>query len=92
MERETEFAGKLSPLQACVFHHLKGGNDVEISTLYIEMHSADVDVSKVTHEWQQRQVGALISRINRKLREGGYGHVIRPGQARRTYRLYRAES
>lgn len=92
MKGETEFARRLSPIQACVFYHLKDGADVEISTLYIEMHTDDVDASKITHEWQQRQVGAVISRINRKLREAGTGHVIRPGQARRTYRLYVVES
>lgn len=72
----------LPPTQRALFHLLHKFQDVPIGRLYRKLY-----VEPREPRAQQQAVGAVVSRLNRSL--ASHGLVVRPGEKRRTYRLYR---
>lgn len=58
----------------------KSGGDVDID----ELHAANYSDEPMAYVKQQR-VGAIVSRINKKLAKDGVS--VKPGERKRTYRL-----
>lgn len=82
-EAFTKMRKALPPAQAALLHVLvyRGGRDVPIRNLYARIY-----IDNPPHRQQQQRVGAILSRLNVKLKPHGF--VVRPGEKRRTYRLY----
>ena len=89
MLNEKAILDELTTFQRAVFWKLLGRpgqrRDVPIDRLY---NMIATDGKTRSPKQQQQYVGALISRINKRLAAGSWGIIIRPGQARRTYRIY----
>ena len=82
-EAFTKMRKALPPAQAALLHVLvyRGGRDVPIRNLYARIH-----IDNPPHRQQQQRVGAILSKLNAKL--APHKLVVRPGEKRRTYRLY----
>lgn len=82
-EAFTKMRKALPPAQGAILHVLlyRGGRDVPIRNLYARLEN-----DNPPHRYQQQRVGAILSKLNAKLAPHGY--VVRPGEKRRTYRLY----
>lgn len=77
-----KFMEKLTPHEASVFFPLQYEQNIAIARLFRRIR-----IDAQPPKRQQQAVGAVISRINKKL--AAHGYVIRPGEKRRTYKLYR---
>jgi hypothetical protein len=74
----------LGDRERAMYKLLRGGWDVPIAMLYQEaMFDGDLEV--LPNKAQQQAVSPFIVRLNNRLRPLGFD--IRPGVARRTYRL-----
>ncbi len=73
----------LPPAQGALLHVLvyRRGRDVPIRSLYAKLEN-----DNPAHRYQQQRVGAILSKLNAKL--APHKLVVRPGEKRRTYRLY----
>ena len=82
-EAFTKMRKKLPPAQGALLHVLvyRRGRDVPIRNLYAKLEN-----DNPPHRYQQQRVGAILSKLNDKL--APHNLVVRPGEKRRTYRLY----
>lgn len=81
MKGEAKLRKQLSPMQDVIFALLRLGDDVLIEDMFKRLYN-----DKRNPTQRQQAVGAHISRMNVKLAE--FGYIVRPGKARRTYRVY----
>lgn len=89
MQGEKQLRAKLSPMQDTIFKAVKGGRDVKIELLHEKLYGAQFTRQMSPRE-QQKALGPHIYRLNAKACE--FGWIVRPGSARRTYRLYALEA
>ncbi len=75
----------LSPQQNRVWRHLLANEECEIAKLFVAARPG-VTHSRYPLLTQQRTVGMVTSKINKKLK-GHYEYIIRPGDSRFSYRL-----
>ncbi len=78
-------AFRLSPQQARVWELIKNGREQPILLLYQSMQCSQADAADIRR--MQMRVGRVLAAINRKLAQIHAGVVVRPGEARKTYRL-----
>lgn len=76
-----EIADGLSANEGMVFYMLRDGKSHNLSNIY-----AKVYIETAPTRTQQMRLGPIIARLNRKLAPVGW--IIKPGEPRRTYRLY----
>lgn len=83
----AKLAKTLSPTKATILHALAYSmhKDVPIWRLHARIY-----LDKPPHRLQQQRVGSVIARLNKILVPLGF--IIKPGDARRTYRLRRIEA
>lgn len=82
---EKQLRRQLSPSQDVIFRLLWRGRDVSIETLFSRLYPEQ----QRTPTARQKALGPHLSRLNSKLCEHGW--IVRPGTARRTYKLYPLE-
>lgn len=82
-EAFTKMRKKLPPTQAALLHVLiiRRGRDVPIRKLYARLEN-----DNPPPRYQQQRVGSVLTRLNRNLKP--HNMVCKPGEQRRTYRLY----
>lgn len=89
MKGETKLRARLSPMQGIIFKAVKGGRDVRIEVLHEKLYGAQFTRQRDPRQ-QQKALGPHIYRLNTKACE--FGWIVRPGNGRRTYRLYALEA
>lgn len=78
----------LTPQALFLFELLKSapGSDVSITAIVVAM--SGVQAADWPPRLQQQRVGNRVSILNKQLTRNNMPFEARPGQARRTYRLY----
>lgn len=89
MQGEKQLRALLSPMQDVIFAAVKGGRDVKIEWLHERLYGAQFTRQRDPRQ-QQKALGPHIYRLNAKACE--FGWIVRPGSARRTYRIYALEA
>lgn len=64
---------------------LNHGGDTDIDHLFKIIRGSDNE--RFTSRRKQQAIGSVVSALNRKLDQNGFGYQIKPGVARRTYRI-----
>ncbi len=82
MTGSKAFMKALPDHQRAVFFPLRLERDVPIARLYGLLYNDDCEPRR-----KQQIVGAIVTRLNRKLEAQGLRYKIIPGFRRRTYRL-----
>jgi hypothetical protein len=87
MRGEKQLRQTLSPTQDIIFGLVRLGKDVKIERMFARIYPNKHDARGTA---MQKALGPHISRLNFKLCE--FGWIVRPGTARRTYRIYTLEA
>ena len=87
---DCEFTKQEAKLYLLMHHHGSDETDVSITLLFASLFDLLPDVEKYARREQQQRVGAIVSRVNFKMRVKRAGFKIEPGVIKHTYRLTRA--
>lgn len=82
---------ELTPQAQFLFELLKQAQSRDVSILAIAVAMSGPQATGWPPRLQQQRVGNRVSILNKQLRHKNLPFEARPGQARRTYRLYSVE-